>query len=261
MQLPQNSSARYLGIFLATILVSGPAFSGTLDPSQKDWYEKYKKQENAPKPEAMLLNTEPEPGLKEGFIYLFNGKNLDGWESRGGKSTFTVKDGMIIGTSVPDSPSTYLSTKKADYTDFIFTCEMRWEVDINSGIMFHAQEKQKEGLSTVLGPQAEMEGIAGDRHWSGAIYGQDCGGMFYPLWLVEHAKARAALDPTGWNRITIQSKGKQVLTWLNGVPAANWMDDGTYAKGFFGLQIHKAKKGEVHWRNIQLKDLAASGSK
>jgi len=247
---------KFFTTLLASAVLSAPAFSGTLEPTQKDWYQKYKTQKNAPKPEAMLLNTNPEPDLKTGFVSLFNGKDLDGWESRGGQSTFVAKDGMIIGTCVPDTPSTYLSTKKVDYSDFIFTCEMQWIVDINSGVMFHAQEKKTGSLSTVLGPQAEMEGISGDRHWSGGIYGQDCGGYFYPLWLVEHAKVRAALDLKGWNRITIESRGKEVRTWLNGVPAAHWMDDGTYAKGFFGLQIHKAAKGEVHWRNLMLKDLA-----
>jgi hypothetical protein len=256
---PTSFSSR-LGILLASTLFCGTAFSGSIEPTQMEWHKKYKTQENAPKPEDMLLNTEPEPDLKDGFLALFNGKDLDGWEPKGGNSTFTVKDGILVGTCVPDTESTYLCTKKTDYTDFIFTCDMRWEVDINTGVMFHAQQHEKKGLATVLGPQAEMEGTGGDRHWSGGIYGQDCGGYFYPMWLVEHAKARAALVPDGWNRLTIECRGNVVRTWLNGVPAAHWQDDGTYAKGFFGLQIHKAKKGEVHWRKILLKDLS-SGSR
>lgn len=38
-----------------------------IDPSQKQWYAKYVKQRNAPKPADMLLNTDGEPDLKDGF--------------------------------------------------------------------------------------------------------------------------------------------------------------------------------------------------
>ena len=59
--------------------------------------------------------------------------------------------------------------------------------------MFRAQIKLGNSTETVFGPQAEMEGITGDRFWSGGIYGQSCGGYFYPLWLKEHQAARDAL--------------------------------------------------------------------
>ena len=126
----------------------GITFAGTVDESQSAWHEKYKKQENAPDPEEMLLNTDPEPDVHEGFTPLFNGKDLSGWTPKGGTCTFEVIDGMLVGTCVPGSPSTYLSTEKNDFEDFIFTCDMKWEVDGNSGVMFRAQseatEKDKE---------------------------------------------------------------------------------------------------------------------
>jgi len=50
--------------------------------------------------------------------------------------------------------------------------------------------------------------------------------------------------------------GNEVKTWVNGVPMANWTDDGTYPEGFFGLQIHKDKngKGTVLFKNIRVKE-------
>lgn len=231
------------------------AGAGTIDPSQSDWYERYKQQENAPKPGEMLLNEAKEPDLQTGFVELFNGKDLTGWSTKGGDASFEVKDGMIVGTCVPGTPSTYLCTERSDYEDFIFTCEIKWEIDLNSGVMFRAATRKKGSTEEVFGPQAEMEGISGDRNWSGGVYGQSCGGYFYPLWLKEHKAARAALIPDGWNRLTIEAKGNEVKTWLNGVPASYWVDDGSYSKGFFGLQVHKAKKGKVLFRNIRLKEL------
>ena len=226
-----------------------------VDSQQSEWHKKYKKQENAPNPEEMLLNTGPEPSLTEGFTPLFNGNDLTGWQPKGGTCKFEAKDGLLIGTAVPGSNSTYLCTDRADFTDFIFTCDMKWEVSGNSGVMFRAQVKSDKKGETVFGPQAEMEGTTGDRGWSGGIYGQSCGGYFYPLWLEQHKEVRAALNKQGWNRLTIKADGNVVKTWLNGVPAAHWIDDGTYAKGFFGLQIHKGNAGKVLWRDIRVKEL------
>jgi hypothetical protein len=248
---------RYSILSVTLCLIStGLISAGEYDPQQDEWIKHYKKQANVPKPEEQLLNTDAEPNIKDGFASLFNGTDLTGWTPKGGTCTFEAKDGMIIGTCVPGSNSTYLSTKNADFTDFVFTCDMKWKVDCNTGVMFRAQTKPgKNDTETVFGPQAEMEGFSKDRHWSGGVYGQSCGGYFYPLWLKEHKEARAAAKEGEWNRVTISAQGNIVKTWINGVPAAHWVDDGTYPKGFFGLQIHKGDKGEVLFKNIRVKEL------
>ena len=158
----------------------GITFAGTVEESQSAWHEKYRKQENAPDPKEMLLNTDPEPDMHEGFTPLFNGKDLSGWTPKGGTCTFEVVDGMLVGTCVPGSPSTYLSTEKNDYQDFIFTCDMKWEVDGNSGVMFRAQSKTEKDKEIVFGPQAEMEGITGDRYWSGGYLWPELRRIFLP---------------------------------------------------------------------------------
>ena len=114
------------------------------DPTQKDWIKKYKDQKNAPKPSEMLLNTDPEPDLSEGYAALFNGNDLTGWQPKGGTCTFEVRDGQIVGTCVPGSDSTYLCTENSDFTDFVFTCDLKWEVDGNTGIQFRSNSKPNE---------------------------------------------------------------------------------------------------------------------
>ncbi len=251
----QRDKQKWVPTNAKTMEEAGVALPERVDPSQAAWYQKYKKQQNIPKPADMLLNNDEEPDVTNGYTSLFNGKDLTGWTPKGGTCKFEVKDGLLIGTTVKGSASTYLSTEKSDYTDFVFACDMKWEVDGNSGVMFRAQTKPGKDSVTVFGPQAEMEGITGDRFWSGGIYGQSCGGYFYPLWLKEHKEARAALKRTDWNRLTIMAQGNVVKTWVNGVPAAHWVDDGTYPSGFFGLQIHKGNKGKVLWKNIRVKEL------
>ncbi|VGO18579.1 3-keto-disaccharide hydrolase [Pontiella sulfatireligans] len=234
--------------FIAITIASG----NQIAESQQQWFARYKKQKNAPNPSEMLINTDREPDLKEGFISLYNGGNLDGWTSIGGSNTFEAKDAIIVGTLVKDTDgSTFLSTTKSDYADFIFTAEIKWAVDGNTGIMFRAQVKDG---NVVFGPQVEMENESKQRFWSGGIYGQSCGGWSYPLWLESHEKARNAIDRKGWNRVTIEAVGDTVKTWVNGVPAANWKTE-EYKQGFFGLQVHPGRSGTIHFRNIKVKEL------
>lgn len=241
--------------FLLSTLSCLPVLAGTIADTQSEWYQKYRKQKNVPEPSKMLLNLAKEPDLKKGFVSLFNGKNLDGWNAKGGKALFEVKGGMIVGTAVPGTPSTYLCSDKVDFQDFVFTCDLKWGENLNSGVMFRASNRMKGDHVEVFGPQVEMEGVIGDRRWSGGVYGQSCGGYFYPLWLEEHKAVRAAINRQGWNRITIEAKGNVVKTWLNGVPAAHWVGDATYSSGFFGLQVHKAKSGKVFFRNVRVQEL------
>ncbi|MDQ8182125.1 DUF1080 domain-containing protein [Pelagicoccus sp. SDUM812005] len=230
------------------------ATAGQISESQQQYIARYEKQTLKVAPEDALINTEKEPNLKKGFVDLYNGKNLDGWVSRGGTCTFEPKGDTIVGTCVPGSPNTFLSTVRDDYTDFIFTAELKWVVDSNSGVIFRGRTKEGEN-GRVYGPQAEMEGLKNDRGWSGGIYGEAAGGWLYPLWLDAHKEVRSALKEGEWNRITIQAIGKNMKTWVNGIPAANY-DTDTYFQGFFGLQVHSGKEGEVHFRNIKVKELS-----
>ncbi len=226
-------------------------------PSQAEWYKRYKTQKNAPKPESMLLNLDSEPNLDDGFSAMFNGTDLTGWTPIGGSCKFEMKDGILVGTCVPGSPSTYLCTDTTDYSDFIFSCDISWQVDGNSGVMFRSKLRKENGKQIVFGPQAEMEGVTQERYWNGGIYGQSCGGYFYPVWLKRHQQAREALkrELSSWNRLTILADGNVVKTWVNGTPVAHWIDDGSYQKGFFGLQVHQGKEGTVLFRNVRIKEL------
>lgn len=240
----------------ATAVLTLTAVAETLtDEGQKEWLEKYASREGTPKPGEMSLNTSPEPSLEGGFISLYNGKDLTGWTPRGGECTFEAKGEVIEGVCVPGSASTYLSTDKDDYTDFIFTCELKWLVDGNTGIQFRSKIKEGKKGVTVSGPQVEIEEKTRDRGWSGGIYAQSLtGAYFYPLCLDAHAEVRKAIKYGDWNRVTIEAKGNKVKTWINGIPASHWQTE-EHLKGFFSLQIHSGKQGTIHFRNLRIKEL------
>lgn len=244
--------------FLTLLTASASlCLANQISEDQKPFIKKYEKQKNIVPPVEALLNTDAEPDLNEGFVSLYNGKDLTGWTLKGGECTFEPKGDIIVGTNVPGSPSTYLMTDKSDYANFVFTVDIYWEVDGNTGVMFRALTKPGKKFETVYGPQAEMEGFEGHdgkRKWSGGIYGQSYAAWIYPLWLDAHQDIRAALKKGEWNRLTIQAVGTTVKTWVNGVPAAHWVDD-RFLQGSFGLQVHSGDKGSIHFRNIKVKEL------
>ena len=86
---------------------------------------------------AALLQAE------DGFVSLFDGKTLSGWEQKGGKADYVVKDGAIVGTSVPNTPNSFLCTKQT-YSDFILEFEMKVHPDLNSGTQIRSNCFEEE---------------------------------------------------------------------------------------------------------------------
>lgn len=50
---------------------------------------------------------------RDGWVSLFNGRNLKGWTKLGGKAVFKVEDGAIVGVSTLSTPNTFLADKGA----------------------------------------------------------------------------------------------------------------------------------------------------
>ena len=55
---------------------------------------------------------------------LFDGKTLKGFKQLGGKALYEVKNGEIVGTTVKDTPNSFLATEQ-DYGDFILELDRK----------------------------------------------------------------------------------------------------------------------------------------
>ena len=67
------------------------------------------------------------------WISLFNGKDLKGWKQLNGEAKYEVKDGMIVGTTVLNTPNSFLCTEK-NYSDFIFEVDLLVADDVGNKI-------------------------------------------------------------------------------------------------------------------------------
>ncbi len=199
--------------------------------------------------------------VEEGFVSIFNGKDLTGWTVKGGSGKFSVVDGVIVGECVPDTPhNTFLCTEK-EYGDFILRLEYKMEVPGNSGIQFRSHVRQDGDQQRVFGYQAEMDSHNGG--WTGKIYDEGRRGHQHGVTFLDKTpqetvdKANATLDLSQWTTLEIQCVGPSIRTWINGVAVTN-MFDYYDLSGIFGFQVHAGKEGKILWRNIRIRDLGKS---
>ncbi|HXG61023.1 MAG TPA: DUF1080 domain-containing protein [Planctomycetota bacterium] len=201
----------------------------------------------------------------DGFVPLFNGKDLSGWVQRGGQAKYRVEDGAIVGSSVPNTPNSFLCTEK-EYGDFILELEFKVDPALNSGVQIRSQcfeeareveiggKKFKIPAGRVHGYQVEID--PSPRAFSGGIYDEGRRGWLADL--KNNEAARKAFKPGEWNAFRIECRGNSIRTFINGVPAADLKDDVT-PKGFIALQVHGVGKRteplEVRWRNLRIKEL------
>ncbi len=193
------------------------------------------------------------PGCKgDGWEYLFNGKDLEGWKQLNGEAKYEVINGEIVGTTVANTPNSFLATEKT-YSDFIFEVELLLTEEMNSGIQFRSESTPEYNNGRVHGYQCEVD--PSDRAWSAGIYDEARRGWLYPVDL--NPAAKTAFKIGEWNKYRIECIGNSLRTWLNGVPVAHVIDDMT-PEGFIALQVHaiRDKKHEgrqIKWRNIRIK--------
>src|SRR5688572_11718445 len=120
---------------------------------------------------------------EKGWTHLFDGKTLKGWKQLTGTATYTVEDGVIVGTTVAGSPNSFLATEK-EYGDFILEVDIKLESQQgNSGVQTrsHFDPAGKKGQGLVYGRQVELDPT--NRRWSGGIYDEGRRLWLYPLTL------------------------------------------------------------------------------
>lgn len=183
---------------------------------------------------------------------LFNGKDLKGWKQLGGEAKYNVQNGEIVGTTVQNTPNSFLATEK-EYGDFILELEFKLGKEFNSGIQFRSQSRADYQNGRVFGYQMEID--PSDRKWSGGIYEEGRRGWQYPMEL--NPAGQNAFKKDGWNKYRIECRGNEMRTWVNGVPTAHLVDT-ALPKGFIALQVHSIGKNaadenkNIYWKNIRL---------
>lgn len=197
-----------------------------------------------------------EPSCEDGFVPLFNGKNLDGWIGK--TEAYKVEDGMIV--SIPDQSGNMVTQK--EYANFVLQFEFLLTPASNNGI----------GLRMPVNAHAATQGMeiqildeADARYrnlkpyqYHGSVYG------ILPA-------QQGQLRPVGeWNFQEIRCDGSHVTVKLNGktivdgdileATKSGALDGREHpgvkrARGHIGLLGHKSL---VKFRNLCIRELPDS---
>jgi hypothetical protein len=181
----------------------------------------------------------------EDWTYLFNNKDLSGWDKVGNEK-WLVEDGAIHGIATTKDYG-YLQTAK-HYRDFHLSLKFKCEGNGNSGVFFHTAFKP--GTADVSqGLQFEID-CSINMH-TGGIYGD---GRQWIVWPSPENESVVRRDD--WNEYLLKVEGNHYVARLNGVVMIDFTDptpksfDGTIA-----LQLHAGGKGDMRFKDILIRDL------
>lgn len=140
----------------------------------------------------------------QGFIPLFNGKNLDGWV--GNKESYKAKDGMIV-IGPKGGGGGNLFTEK-EYGDFILRFEFQLTPGANNGLGIHAP---LEGDAAYVGKEIQILDNEAEKYSKLEVY-QYHGSVYGVI-----AAKRGFLKQVGeWNQQEVIVQHPKIKVILNG---------------------------------------------
>ncbi len=173
--------------------------------------------------------------VSEGWILLFDGETLYGWETHG-NCTWKVADGALMCDTGTDG---WLGTT-TEFADFTLKLQYRISANGNSGIFFRADK----------GPQPWVTG------YEMQIWDKDENnptGSIYNVVKAKHPAGKLVTDVEKWQDVEIMAEGEHLTVTLNGQKVVD-ARDGKHRRGVIGVQYHYPNmKMEV--RNVRLKPL------
>jgi len=186
----------------------------------------------------------------KGWVTLYNGKDLTGWQTTG--NWLPQKDGSLLikprkGERGWQRYSAYLWSKKK-YKDFVLHVEYKYPPKGNSGVHFRVGDL-KNPVNT--GIEAQVL----DSYGKKKMGHHDHGGIIRTVGASKNMSKKAG----EWNTMILTCKGHHLKVQLNGEQIVDIHLDKTPMKdrpleGYIGLQDH-GEPNNLHFRNIKIKEL------
>jgi len=230
--------------------------------------------------ETSAAGPEEAGSLEPGFVSIFNGKDLSGWD--GDPRLWSVKDGVIRGQTTEENPArgnTFCVWRDGKVKDFILKIKFRIE-NGNSGVQYRSKEFDKWRIS---GYQAEVTNSPGS---VGFLYHERGRGSLVTVGDfviiddqgnknvvgkvadLDNLKKAAYHKENDWNEYTIIARGNHILQYLNGYPTVELIDNdrvtnpddpkdskGAALEGLLALQIHAGPPMVVEFKDIRIMHL------
>jgi hypothetical protein len=184
--------------------------------------------------EHNVLTTEE---IADGWILLFDGESLFGWEAAT-KADWQVADGAIVVSS--GEPGLLNTTSR--FADYVLKLDFRSAKGTNSGVF----------LRTVTKPANPKQGCY---ELNIADFGTSPFATGSLVSRGEKAKVAENLDSEDWQSFEVTCKGRQITVKVDGRQVLDYteeLDREPTLIGHIGLQLNS---GKVEFRNVKLKPL------
>jgi hypothetical protein len=223
-------------------------------------------------PLFLLSTTPPEAAAadEEGFVSIFNGKDLTGWA--GDSVHWSVEDGAITGRITPETVlkgnNTFLVYRGGEPADFELRLKFKLQAS-NSGVQYRSKLLDPQKF-IVGGYQADIDTTG---RYIGINYEERGRGI-----LVERGQ-KVEISPVGkktvvgelgdkdvllkkiklgdWNEYTIIARGTHLTHIINGTTMSEVIDNQpskAAAAGIIALQIHQGPPMVVQFKDVRIKE-------
>jgi formylglycine-generating enzyme required for sulfatase activity/serine/threonine protein kinase len=196
----------------------------------------------------------------DGYMPLFNGKDLSGWSADPNQQgAWHVEKGLLVGGG--PAGASLLYSDRTDYQNFRLRIEARLKDNEYSGLWVRTQMPPPiaANKTPTTGYKVELREPA-DRRLprTGSIWAsgrREDGGSSYSGF----ARNDPMVQPGQWFTLEVVAEGKRVYVLVNGQQASetNWFKKDQYSSGRIALQQHVGKPS-IEFRKIEIKELAAA---
>ena len=221
---------------------------------------------------------------EDGFVNLFDGKTLDGWE--GDTAVWRMEDGVVTGeiteSSTPLKSNTFLIWRGGSPADFELKGEYRISSKGNSGIQYRSKEVEGvpfglkgyqfdiDGANTYTGQNYEerarsIVAFRGQKVTLPAVTGNVSSLVKSNVWTpsvvtdtLGNSDSLKANINEGWNQFHLVIKDNHLQHYINDVLMCDVTDDDTAnraSSGLLGLQMHAGHIMKVEFKDLRIKEI------
>ncbi len=214
-------------------------------------------------------------GDEPGFVSMFDGKTLSGWE--GDPKYWRVEGGVMTGEITPETiikSNTFLIWRGGEPRDFELKVDYRITSGGNSGINYRSvvvpDAVTPSNKFAMRGYQCDIDG---QNRYTGNNY-EEKGRLFLAVrgqvTRVTGTRTPVVLTTLGdnlelgklitadWNAIHLQVRGNTLMHSVNGRLMSVTIDDdaaGRKMEGLIGVQVHVGGPMKIEYRNWRIKTL------
>ena len=223
-------------------------------------------------------------GKYNGYVSIFDGKTLKGWEGDG--VHWRAENGNLVGEVTPETllkTNTFLIWQGGQPANFELTCEFKitkggnsginyrsvmvenvphalkgYQADIDGANRYTGQNYEERGRTTLAyrgqktlipAPKVSLQDGIKNNAWTSAVVTGSLGSS---------DSLQTLINSEDWNKCRLVVKGNHLQHYINEVLMSDVTDNDPVngkSKGLLGVQVHVGPPMKVEYRNIMLKRL------